>query len=78
MTFDQWLNRPVYKAQCATFRRAKELCGIDPDCNLATRGLGVFGTFRALPPYRDEYAKALRGMVALSIRMDRLKRKIAA
>ena len=77
-TFEAWQNRPVYKVQCYTFRKAKELCGIDPDSNLATRGASVFDTFRALPQYRDSYAKTLRGMVALSIRMERLRERGAA
>lgn len=78
MTFHQWLNRPVYKVQCYTFRRAKKLCGIDPNSNLATKGASVFNTFRAYPQYRDEYAKVLRSMVALSIRMDRLQKRKGA
>ena len=79
MTFDQWLNRPVYKAQCYTFARALKLIGIEQpakDGGIATRGPHILDTFRAFPQYRDEYAKTLRGMVALSIRMERLQRRI--
>jgi len=76
MTFDQWLNRPVYKAQVIAFRRAKELCGIDPNANLAAHGGHPLCTFNALPGHRDPYAKALRDMVALSLKMDRLRRRV--
>jgi len=76
MTFEQWLNRPVYKVQCIAFRKAKELCGIDPNSNLATRGASVFDTFAALPGHRDKYAQVLRDMVALSLKMDRLQKRI--
>jgi len=76
MTFDQWKNRPVYKAQCVGFRRAKELCKIDPDANFATHGGHILSTFRALPGYRDKYAQALRDLVALSLKMDRLNKRL--
>lgn len=74
--FENWLNRPVYKVQVKAFRRAKELLGIDPNCNLATRGDSVLVTFAALPGHRDQYGQVLRNMVALSLRMDRLNRRI--
>lgn len=72
MTFDQWMTRPVYKAQVAAFRRAKELCGIDPSANFITKGAShVLCGFHALPGQRNQYSQALRNMVALSLRMDR-------
>ena len=62
MTFDQWMRRPVYLAQCATWQKAAEL-------NLCSFGV------RALPGRRDMYAQAARDMIALSVRMDRARRR---
>lgn len=79
MTFDQWLNRPVYKVQCYTFSRALKLIGMESPANgggIATKGPHILDTFRAFPPYRDESAKVLRSMVALSVRMDRLAKRV--
>ena len=61
MTFDQWVRRPVYLAQCASWQKAKEL-------NLCSLGV------RALPGRRDMYAQAARDMLALAVRMDRARR----
>ena len=63
MTFDKWLMRPVYLAQCATWKKANEL-------NLCSIGV------RALPGRRDGYAQAALDMIALSVRMDRARRKL--
>lgn len=74
MTYEEWKNRPVYKAQCVTWRRACELTRIpypENEEGLALPGVHPICTFRALPGYRDAFAKALRDMVALSIKMDR-------
>lgn len=68
-TFEQWLKRPVYVVQCHTMRRARDLCGLVDGQYLP------IDKFRCLPGYRDRYAQTLRNMVALSIRMDRLKAK---
>lgn len=77
--FDAWQDRPVYKVQCYTFGRALKLIGMESPANgggIATKGPHILNTFRALPPYRDESAKVLRGMVALSVRMERLQRRV--
>ena len=77
MNFDQWMNRPVRKAQVIAFRRARELCKIEPDANFISKGAAhILFSFHALPGYRDPYAQALRDMVALSLRMDRLRRRV--
>lgn len=67
----------VYKVQCVTWSRALELCKIkvEPGRGLATPGNHALATFRALPKYRDDFAKVLRGMVALSIKMDRFNQR---
>ena len=59
MTFEEWINRPVYVARCVTWRKACEL-------NLSNMG------FRAARKYRDGYAQIARDMIALSVKMDRL------
>ena len=60
MTFEQWLRRPVYLAQCATWRKAKEL------------GLCRIGV-RALPGYRDAAAQAARDTIARAVKADRAR-----
>lgn len=38
MTYEEWKNRPVYKAQCVTWRRACELTRIPyPENEVAAR-----------------------------------------
>lgn len=74
------IKSPVYKAQCVTWRRACKLAGIEypkQGEGLALRGVHPLCTFRAFPKYRDQYAKTLRDMVALSIKMDRLRARQA-
>lgn len=68
-------DNTVYRAQCKTWERAMKLCGIAGSGPLATCGNHPLATFRAKPQYRDAYAKTLRGMVALSIRMDRFQNR---
>ena len=77
MSFEEWKNRPVYKAQCFTASIAHMLCGIhtrpgegrvsaygDP----GKEGLNLF---HCLPPYRNEAAKSLRNRVAHHIKQMR-------
>lgn len=81
MTFDEYQKRPVYVVQCKTFKRALELLKVNcPNGSLATTGAltDLLLAFRVFPKYRNQYAKALRDMVALSIRMERMQRRIAA
>lgn len=80
MTFDQWLKRPVYKAQCVTYARARQLCKMPAleSGQGEARGPGhLLDTFHALPGYRDPFAQALRDMVALSVRMDRAAARLS-
>lgn len=58
MTFEDWLRRPVYVAQCKTWSKANEL--------------GVCcSRFRALPAYRDDLARKARSQVAKAILAER-------
>ena len=58
MTFDEWMLRPVYVAQCLTWAKAAEL---DLCCV----------RFRCLPAYRDDLTRNARNRVAAAIRADR-------
>lgn len=73
------MSGSVYNVHCRTFERALKLCGVaysKHEGGIATRGLPLWSTFRAFPQYRDEFAKVLRSMVALSIRIERLHRRV--
>ncbi len=58
MTFEQWMQRPVYVTQCRTWKMAANM---DLCC----------ARFRALPPYRDEEARRARNLVAARMRAER-------
>jgi hypothetical protein len=58
MSFEEWLKRPVFVAQCRTWAKANEL-GLS-----CTR-------FRCLPPYRDAQAQRARNNVADVVRAQR-------
>lgn len=58
MTFDEWMKRPVYVAQCKTAKLAREL--------------GVIGYhFRVLPSYRNAQILADRKEIADAMRRIR-------
>lgn len=61
MTFEQWLKRPVYVAQCKTWKLANEM------------GVACH-TFRCVPAYRDERSLRARMSVAQVIRRQRAMR----
>lgn len=58
LSFDQWMRRPVYVAQCRTWAAAKAM-GVCCD------------RFRALPCYRDSQARQARKLVADMMRKER-------
>ena len=76
-SFEVWKNRTVYKAQCKTAAIANQLQGIKliPGQGIASildftkQDALVF--FRALKPYRNEAANALRLRVAEYVRAQR-------
>ena len=63
-TFEQWKKRPVYVVQCYTSRIADAL-GLLPSIG-----------YRSLPGYRDTYAQTARDFIALSVRIDRMRRDV--
>lgn len=62
MTFEEWMKRPVYVAQCHTWALANKL------------GLGC-PWFRCLPGYRDDEARQARRLVAEAVRFKRARRR---
>lgn len=59
--YNAWLNRPWARARKKAIAQAEHL------------GLthATIHTLWALPAYRDSYAKAARGMIALALKMER-------
>lgn len=74
MTFDEWLNRPVYKAQVKTFNIARELFGA-PNGDLVTTGNHPLAEFRVVAKYRTAQGLALRKRVADIARQLRKAKK---
>ena len=70
MTFDQYMNRPVYKAQVKTFNIARALFGV-PNGDLVTPGNHPLAEFRVVPKYRSPQGLALRKQVADIVRESR-------
>ena len=66
-------HTPVYNAQCRTWARALELCGIQlsPEQGLATRPGHILETFRAYKQHRSPQAIAMRKRVAESFKHGR-------
>ena len=65
MTFEEWLRRPVYVAQCTTWALANKL-------NLCSFAV------RSLPGHRNATTQAARDMVAIAMREVRRVRKLAS
>ena len=64
MTYEEWKKRPVYVAQCKTWKMANDL-GV---CCVR---------FRCLPPYRDAQAQLARNHVADVMRTERRLQRVA-
>jgi hypothetical protein len=73
MTFEEWLNRPVYRVQVTTARELSSLLGLDPLAAHATTGDSPLMHFRVLPAHRTARSLALRKLVA--DRMRALRRE---
>lgn len=63
-TFEQWRQRPVYIVQCYTTRIASAL-GLNPSIG-----------YRSVPGQRDSYAQTARDFIALSVRIDRMRKDV--
>lgn len=72
-SFEEWKRRPIYKVQCLTASIANQMCRLPKPplgkgmATVLGDSTGGLGTFRYLPPYRDEEGKALRLRVARAI-----------
>lgn len=64
MDFDQWMNRPLYRAQVTTWRLYVAMLGLDPGKAYATPGNHPLALLRLLPAHRCEQSKALRKALA--------------
>lgn len=69
MTFEEWMNRPVYKAQVHTARIAARFLGLSG--NIATTFDHPMMLLRPLPPYRTAASLAFRKMIADAVRHER-------
>lgn len=70
MTFDQYLRRPVYKAQVYTCNVAKQLLGM-PGGDIATTTQHPIMLLRLLPAHRCAASLRLRKAVADLVRQKR-------
>jgi len=70
MTFEEWINRPVYKAQVHTAKVLSQILGL-PDGPLATCGNHPFMYFRVVQSYRCAKSLAIRKAVADRVRQSR-------
>jgi len=73
MTFEEWLNRPLYRAHVTTARELSRLVGLDPLAAHATTGDSPLLHFRLLPAHRTARSLAIRKLVA--DRMRALRRE---
>lgn len=64
MTFDEWLNRPLYRVHVTTARELARLVGLDPLAAHATIGDSPLLHFRVLPARRTARSLAIRKLVA--------------
>ena len=73
MTFEEWLNRPLYRVHVTTARELSRLVGLDPLAAHATIGDSPLLHFRVLPAHRTARSLAIRKLVA--DRMRALRRE---
>lgn len=71
MKFNEWINRPLYRAHVTTWNQLLRLFNIDPDKPLVTSGNHPIAEFRVLPKYRTVQSLKLRKLVADRMRLLR-------
>lgn len=69
MQFNEWINRPVYKAQVHTFNIVKTLYGLSGD--VVTTGNHPITYFRLVPQHRCAISLAIRKRVADIVKIQR-------
>jgi hypothetical protein len=71
MTFNAWINRPLYRVHVTTWNQLLRLFNLDHDKPLATPGNHPIAEFRILPKYRTVQSLKLRKLVADRMRLLR-------
>ena len=74
MTFEEWLNRPLYRVHVTTARELSRLVGLDPLAAHAiclSTGDSPLLHFRLLPAHRTARSLAIRKLVADRMRVLR-------
>lgn len=74
MTFEEWINRPVYRAQVTTAQLHAEMIGLDPAKAYATPFDHPLALLRLRPQYRCARSRAIRKALADRVRALRLTR----
>lgn len=69
-TFEQWLNRPVYKVQVHTAKIARSILNL-PAGDLATCPNHPIMLLRLMPAHRCSHSLALRKKIADIVRQSR-------
>tara|TARA_R110000868_G_scaffold148578_1_gene370571 strand:+ start:1729 stop:1998 length:270 start_codon:yes stop_codon:yes gene_type:complete len=74
MTYEDWINRPVYRAQVTTARMLRYMLNLDVMAALATSPEHPIALLRLLPQYRCARSRAIRKALADRVRALRLAR----
>lgn len=64
MTFEEWINRPVYRVQVTTARQLRYMLNVDVMAALATSPDHPLALLRVRPAYRCARSRAIRKAVA--------------
>ena len=68
MTYEEWINRPVYRAQVTTARMLRYMLNIDVMAALATSPDHPIALLRLRPEYRCARSRAIRKALADHVR----------
>jgi hypothetical protein len=68
MTYEEWINRPVYRAQVTTARMLRHMLNIDVMTAMATSPGHPIALLRLRPEYRCARSRAIRKAVADRVR----------
>ena len=74
MTYEEWINRPVYRAQVTTARMLRHMLNLDVMAALATSPEHPIALLRLRPQYRCARSRAIRKALADRVRALRLAR----
>lgn len=68
MTYEEWINRPVYRAQVTTARLLRRMLNLDVMAALATSPDHPIALLRLRPEYRCARSRAIRKALADRVR----------